>query len=145
MTGPCVVMGVIGADVHAVGNKVLEYALARAGFRVVNLGIMVSQEEFVRVAIETDAAAVLVSSLYGHAELDCAGLKEKMIEAGLESTLLYLGGNLVVGQKDWSDTQQIFLNMGFDRVAPSNTLPRAVLAMLKEDLGWPGQDCREPS
>ncbi len=29
--GPGVVTGVIGADVHAVGNRILEYALPQAG------------------------------------------------------------------------------------------------------------------
>ena len=37
---------------------------------------MVSQEEFVQAAIETDADAILVSSLYGHGEIDCQGLRE---------------------------------------------------------------------
>ena len=36
------VMGVIGADVHAVGNKILNLAFTEAGYKVVNLGIMVS-------------------------------------------------------------------------------------------------------
>ena len=42
-----IVTGVIGADVHAVGNKILTYALQQAGFHVVNLGVMVSQEEYI--------------------------------------------------------------------------------------------------
>ena len=36
------VLGVIGADVHAIGNKVLDYALRERGFPVTNLGVMVS-------------------------------------------------------------------------------------------------------
>ena len=60
------VIGVIGADVHAVGNKILEIAFKQAGYNVVNLGITVSQDEFVTAAIETNADAILVSSLYGH-------------------------------------------------------------------------------
>lgn len=136
-TAPCVVMGVIGADVHAVGNRILQYALRQAGFRVVNLGIMVSQEEFVQAAIETDAAAILVSSLYGHGEMDCRGLREKCIEAGLDRILLYAGGNLVVGNRDWAEVEGTFRAMGFDRVAPPATRPEQVLAFLREDLGWP--------
>ena len=54
-----VVIGVIGADVHAVGNRIIEYALSQAGFNVVNLGVMVSQKEFVDAAIETNAKAIL--------------------------------------------------------------------------------------
>ena len=33
-----IVLGVIGADVHAVGNKILEMVLKEAGFEVINLG-----------------------------------------------------------------------------------------------------------
>ena len=45
------VIGVIGADVHAVGNKILYHAFTEAGFEVVNLGVMVSQEEYISAAI----------------------------------------------------------------------------------------------
>ena len=46
----CLVIGVIGADVHAVGNKILYHAFTEAGFDVVNLGVMVSQEEYIRIS-----------------------------------------------------------------------------------------------
>ena len=59
------IIGVIGADVHAVGNKILYHAFTEAGFDVVNLGVMVSQEEYIEAAIEADADAIVVSSLYG--------------------------------------------------------------------------------
>ena len=45
------IIGVIGADVHAVGNKILYHAFTEAGFDVVNLGVMVSQEEYIEAAI----------------------------------------------------------------------------------------------
>jgi len=40
MSKKTIVMGVIGADIHVVGNKVIAYALEEAGFEVVNLGIL---------------------------------------------------------------------------------------------------------
>ena len=49
------VIGVIGADVHAVGISILQHAFEEAGFEVVNLGVMVSQEEYIAAAIETNA------------------------------------------------------------------------------------------
>ena len=58
------VIGVIGADVHAVGNKILYHAFTQAGFEVVNLGVMVSQEEYIAAAIESNADAIVISSLY---------------------------------------------------------------------------------
>ena len=74
------VIGVIGADVHAVGISILDHAFTAAGFEVTNLGVMVSQEEYIAAALETDADAIMVSSLYGHGELDCRGLREKCQE-----------------------------------------------------------------
>ena len=44
------VIGVIGADVHAVGNTILQHAFEDAGFEVTNLGVMVSQEEYIAKA-----------------------------------------------------------------------------------------------
>ena len=38
MNKKTLVMGVIGADVHAVGNQILSYAFREAGFNVINLG-----------------------------------------------------------------------------------------------------------
>lgn len=133
-----VILGVIGADCHAVGNRILEYAFREAGFRVINLGVMVSQEEFIAAAIEADARALIVSSLYGHGEIDCRGLRDKCIEAGLEEILLYVGGNLVVGKADFKETLARFEAMGFDRVFPPGTEPQEGIDRLKEDLAARG-------
>ena len=134
MKNNTIVLGVIGADVHAVGNKILAFAFEQAGFDVVNLGVMVSQEEFIQAAIETDAGAIVVSSLYGHGELDCRGLREKCVEAGLADMLLYVGGNLVVGKTDFGTVESKFLDMGFDRVFPPGTDPKEGIEYLLKDL-----------
>ena len=128
------VMGVIGADVHAIGNKILYYCFTNAGFRVINLGVMVSQEEFVEAAIEADANVILVSSLYGHGEIDCRGLRERCTEAGLRNILLYVGGNIVVGKQPFEDVERRFKNMGFNRVFPPGTDPEVTIKYLKDDL-----------
>jgi len=129
-----IVLGVIGADCHAVGNKILEAFFTQAGYRVVNLGVMVSQDEFIDAAIETGAVAILVSSLYGHGEIDCAGLRERCIERGLENLVLYVGGNLVVGKADFGATRDKFLSMGYDRVFPPSVDLDGVLELLSQDL-----------
>ena len=119
------VIGVIGADVHAVGNKILYHAFTDAGFEVINLGVMVSQEEYIAAAIESNADAIVVSSLYGQGELDCRGMREKCDEAGLEGILLYVGGNIV---------EKRFKAMGFNRAFPPGTPPETTIEALKEDL-----------
>ena len=129
------VLGVIGADVHAVGNIILYHAFTDAGFDVTNLGVMVSQEEFIEAAIETAADCIVVSSLYGHGELDCRGLRDKCIESGLDGILLYVGGNIVVGKQPFEDVEKRFKTMGFDRVFGPGTDPQAAIDALHEDLG----------
>ena len=88
-----VVLGVIGSDCHAVGNKILDYALTDAGFDVVNIGVLCPQEDFINAALETNADAILISSLYGQGELDCQGMRQKCDEAGLKGIKLFVGGN----------------------------------------------------
>jgi methylaspartate mutase sigma subunit len=129
------VLGVIGADVHAVGNRILDYAFTQAGFKVINIGVLASQEEFIRAAIETNAEAILVSSLYGHGEIDCRGLREKCQESGIGNILLYVGGNLVVGKQDFSEVEKRFLAMGFNRVYPPGTMPEVAIGNLLHDVG----------
>jgi methylaspartate mutase sigma subunit len=129
-----IVLGVIGADCHSVGNTILAVFFTEAGFHVINLGVMVSQEEFVNAAIESNAKAILVSSLYGHGEMDCAGLREKCIERGLDPILLYIGGNLAIGRRPFPDIEVKFKAMGFDRVFPANVSLPEVAVLLRRDL-----------
>lgn len=133
--GKTVVLGVIGSDAHAVGNKILDKSLTDAGYNVVNIGVLSSQEDFINAAIETKAEALLVSSLYGQGELDVKGLREKCDEAGLKGIKLYVGGNIVVGKQNWDDVYKRFEAMGFDRIYKPGTSVDTTIHDLKEDLG----------
>lgn len=135
MNGKTVVIGVIGADAHAVGNKIIAFALDQAGYKVINLGVMVLQEEYIEAALETNADAIIVSSLYGHGEIDCNGLREKCNEAGLKGIPLLAGGNLVVGKQDFKDVEARFKAMGFDCVYPPGTPIETTIADLDKILG----------
>lgn len=129
-----VITGVIGSDTHIVGNRILSMALEKAGYKVVALGALTPAADFIRAAIETNADAILVSSLYGQGELDCRGFRDLCIEAGLDDMLIYVGGNLVVGKHDWPGIERTFLDMGFDRVAAPGTQIETVLQWLQEDF-----------
>ncbi len=133
--GKTIVIGVIGSDCHAVGNKIIDHVLTEQGFNVVNVGVISPQEDFINAAVETNADAIIVSSLYGHGELDCQGFKEKCNEAGLEDVKLYVGGNIVVGKQKWEDVNQRFLDMGFDRVYKPGTPIELTIEHIREDLG----------
>ena len=128
------IIGVIGADVHAVGNKILYHAFTEAGFEVVNLGVMVSQEEYIAAAIEANADAIVVSSLYGQGELDCRGLRQKCDEAGLKGIPLVVGGNIVIGKQQFEDVEKRFKEMGFDYAFPPNTPPETTIEALHKLL-----------
>lgn len=130
-----VVLGVIGADCHAVGNRILENVFSEAGFHVVNLGVMVSQDEYIDAAIETGAKAILVSSLYGQGQLDCDGLRERCQERGLDRIILYVGGNLVIGKSDYTEVEKKFRAMGYDRVFSPDVDLAEVVDLLRADIG----------
>jgi methylaspartate mutase sigma subunit len=134
MPAKTLVTGVIGSDTHIVGNRILSMALEKAGYKVVALGALTPAEDFIRAAVETNANAILVSSLYGQGELDCRGFRDLCVEAGLEDILVYVGGNLVVGKQTWAEVEQRFVAMGFDRAFPPGTRTDDVIRILAEDF-----------
>ena len=129
-----IVTGTVGQDSHVIGIKILSRYLKDEGFNVVELGGLTPAEEFIKAAQETAADAILISSLYGMAELDLTGFKDKCIEAGLWNVLLYLGGNLAVGRHNFEDDKKKFTAMGFDRVYPNEVDLAAVVSDLRNDL-----------
>lgn len=129
-----IILGVIGSDCHAVGNRILDRFFKDAGFNVVNLGVMTPQDEFVDAARETHASAILVSSLYGHGEIDCRGMRDRCREAGIGDIVLYAGGNLTVGSRPFEEVQKVFEEMGFDRVFSAETDLELALDLLRKDI-----------
>jgi methylaspartate mutase S subunit len=136
---PTIITGTVGMDAHVIGTKVVSRALKDAGFNVVAMGMQVSPEEFISVAQETNADAILMTSLYGMSELDLKGFNEKRLEAGLGDVLLYIGGNLVIGRYDPKEVEPRFKKLGFDRVYPPETDPSVGIADLKKDLKAKGK------
>lgn len=128
------ILGVIGADCHAVGNTILNRAFLDAGFEVTNLGVLVPQEEFIQAAVEVGADAIIVSSLYGQGEIDCTGMREKCDEAGLKDILLYAGGNLVVGKVPVDEIVRRYKALGFNRAYGPGTAPQDAIEDLRKDL-----------
>ena len=129
-----VVTGTVGMDAHVIGTKVVSRAFKDAGYNVIELGMQTPAEEFIKVAQETNADAILISSLYGMAEIDLRGFKEKCLEAGLEKVFLYLGGLLGLSRHDFAEDLIKFKKMGFDRVYPPETDPKVAIEDLKKDL-----------
>jgi methylaspartate mutase S subunit len=136
---PTVITGTVGMDAHVIGTKILSRAFRDAGFKVIELGCLTPPDEFIRAAQETDADAILMSSLYGMAELDLRGFKDRCLEAGLEDVLLYIGGILAVSRHDFKEDEEKFKKMGFDRVYPPEADLKSAIEDLRNDLRTRGK------
>ena len=76
---PTVITGTVGVDAHVIGTKIVSKVLKEYGFNVVALGAQTPADEFIKVAQETDEDAMILSSLYGMAEMDLQGFRDKCI------------------------------------------------------------------
>ena len=129
-----IVIGVIGDDIHVVGNRIMQLALEESGFDVFNLRTRNPPERFVEAALEVNANAVFVSSLNGEGEYWCADFRQRFVDAGLQHVVLYVGGNVVVGQRAMADVVKLFKGFGFDRVYHQQPDISVAIADLLEDL-----------
>lgn len=134
MVNKKIVIGVIGSDCHTVGNKIIHHKLEENGFEVINIGVLSPQIDFINAALESNAAAIIVSSIYGYGELDCQGMREKCNEYGLKDILLYVGGNIGTGNEDWESIEKRFKKIGFDRIYKPGTSIEKTIEDLKLDL-----------
>lgn len=130
-----IVTGVIGDDIHVVGNRIIELAFCEAGFQVFNLRTRNRPEHFAQAALEVNAHAVLVSSLNGEGEYWCSDFRRHFIGLRLPSILLYIGGNLIVGKRSEKDVVSLFEQYGFDRVYHQKPDISIAIADLRKDLG----------
>lgn len=129
-----VVVGVIGDDIHIVGNRIMHLALEESGFQVFNLRTRNRPEHFCQAALETNADAVFVSSLNGEGEYWCADFRQRFVDAGIGDTLLYVGGNVVVGKRPKAEVEALFRGFGFDRVYHQQPDIGVAIADLMGDL-----------
>ena len=129
-----VVLGVIGDDIHIVANRLLEIALSESGFEPYNLHSSNKPEAFVAACLETEAHAVLVSSINGEAEYWCADFRKRFEAAGMTDVVLYIGGNLTIGYRDEAEVVSFFKACGFDRVFCNKTNLAEAVRLLAEDL-----------
>jgi methylaspartate mutase sigma subunit len=128
------VTGVIGEDVHIVGIRILEHALRNAGFEIIALGAQTPQEDFIKAAKENKADAILVSSLSGHANKLAVGMRENCAKAGIKNIVLYIGGQLIIGEMAWPEVEKLYKGMGFNRVYNSDVDVDQVIKDLEADL-----------
>lgn len=133
--GARIVIGVIGDDIHVVGNRIMQLALEESGFRVFNLRTRNRPHHFSQAALEVNADAVFVSSLNGEGEHWCRDFRDHFCALGVGAVLLYVGGNLVVGSRPSREIVALYERYGFDRVYHMQPDIGAAIADLQSDLG----------
>jgi methylaspartate mutase epsilon subunit len=136
---PTVITGTVGVDSHVIGTKIVSKVLREYGYNVVALGAQTPADEFIKAAQETNAEAMIISSLYGMAEMDLQGFREKCKEAGIGDILLYIGGILGVGARDFKEDEATFKKIGFDRVYPPESDIKKFIKDLYADLKAKGR------
>ena len=112
-----VVTGVVGNDIHVVANRLIDLSLQARGYEVFNLGVNTHLNEFFDAAVETDADALMISSLNGEAEGWAREVKLlRSTYKTLDDLVMMIGGNLVVGSGNSEEIVAKYKNYGFDLV-----------------------------
>jgi len=131
---PVIILGVIGNDIHVVANRVLEICLLGAGFRVFNVGTNNMPEDFADAALECSADAALIGSINGEASHWCRNLREIFCERGMEDIVIYLGGNLVIGDLPEDEIEASFKDSGIDRIFHGGIDFDSMIDSLRKDI-----------
>lgn len=105
------VIGTVKDDLHDVGKNMVKIMFKGAGFRVLDLGIDVSPDEFAKAAKENDADLIAMSALLTLTIPNMKETIEVIEEAGLRNeTKIIVGGAPV--------TQNVADQVGADGYAP---------------------------
>ena len=94
-----VVIGTVEGDIHNIGKDLVAMMLEGAGFKVINLGIDVPPEAFVKAAIENDADIVAMSALLTTTMPRMKTTVEALREAGLGDRVMVIAGGAPVNEE----------------------------------------------
>ena len=129
-----ILIGTIGDDSHSIGTTLLAIAFKEIGYRVKNIGILNSLDDFFYSANEFDA--IFISCMNGHSDLYLKNFPEKLNlfkNSNNLPKLWYLGGNLSVQESEETVIRK-YLGMGFDYVAPRPVSFEIIMRQLRRDL-----------
>ena len=88
-----VVIGTVKNDIHDIGKNIVITLLKGTGFEVVDLGVDVPAEKFVRAAEETGARVIGLSALLNTTVFEMKNVVDQLIAAGLrDRATVIIGG-----------------------------------------------------
>ncbi len=90
-TDTTLVIGTVKGDVHDVGKNLVDIILSNNGFKVVNIGIKVTIDDFIKNAKESDAIAIGMSGLLVKSTNEMKSNMTRLKEEGISLPVL-LGG-----------------------------------------------------
>jgi 5-methyltetrahydrofolate--homocysteine methyltransferase len=94
-----VVLGTVKGDLHDIGKNLVSIMVEGAGFEVIDLGVDVSPEAFVKAAQEQNADVVGLSALLTTTMPSMKGTIEALQEAGMRDRVKVIIGGAPVTQK----------------------------------------------
>jgi 5-methyltetrahydrofolate--homocysteine methyltransferase len=94
-----VVIGTVEGDIHNIGKDLVGMMLEGAGFKVINLGIDVKPEAFVKAALEYKADVVAMSALLTTTMPRMKTTVEALAEAGLADRVKIIAGGAPVNEE----------------------------------------------
>ncbi|WP_147535426.1 cobalamin-dependent protein [Bacillus marasmi] len=87
-----IIIGNAFGDYHALGRKIIATFLKMAGFDVIDLGLSVDNDVFVKAAKEHNAKLICVSALILHTAEEVSRLRELLDKEGLNYVKILVGG-----------------------------------------------------
>lgn len=90
-TDTTLVLGTVKGDVHDVGKNLVDIILSNNGFKVINLGIKVELDDFLKTLKESNATAIGMSGLLVKSTQVMKDNLQTLADAGIEVPIL-LGG-----------------------------------------------------
>jgi len=106
-----VILGTVKGDLHDIGKNLVSMMLESAGFTVINLGIDIEPETFVKAVSESDADVVGLSAMLTTTMLAMKATIDSLAAAGLRNKIKVIVGGAPVSQ-DFAD------EIGADGFAP---------------------------
>jgi 5-methyltetrahydrofolate--homocysteine methyltransferase len=94
-----VVIGTVEGDIHSIGKDLVAMMLEGAGFKVINLGIDVKPETFVKAVAENRPDIVAMSALLTTTMLKMQATVEALREAGLRDQVKIMAGGAPVSDE----------------------------------------------
>ncbi|MEJ2726955.1 MAG: cobalamin-dependent protein [Deltaproteobacteria bacterium] len=93
-----VVIGTVEGDIHDVGKNIVAMILEGGGFKVVDLGVDVSAEKFIKEVKYQDAQILALSALYSPTRLAMKDTLKMLVDEGIRDNVKVMVGGAPIDQ-----------------------------------------------